>query len=48
MNDKRNEKSTEEEKAIEDRLNAEATFEKLNTPQIKELKTLEELLKERH
>ncbi len=48
MNDKRNEKNTEEEKVIEDRLNAETTFEKLKTPQIKELKTLEELLKEKH
>ena len=48
MNDKRNEKNTEEEKVIEARLNAEATFEKLKTPQIKELKTLEELLKEKH
>ncbi len=47
MNGHENQKETEEEK--EKRMNQEATMEKLKTPNhnIKQLKTLEELLREK-
>ena len=47
MNDQNSSKETEEEK--DRRLNQEATMEKLKTPkhEIKKLKTLEQLLKEK-
>lgn len=47
MNDQKSRKESEEEK--DRRLNQEATMEKLKTPkhEIKKLKTLEELLKEK-
>ena len=47
MQNNRNNRIKTNEDKVEKRMNNDATFEKLRTKNIKELKTLDELLKEK-